>query len=111
MEGLYETTDLLSEHDKRDFLFRTLKGLPGVNDAWELSLSISTEITSIKNNYTDLQTLKPESCEKKTFLTVCKAYEKRKQALKKLDFDVSRSVRHTKKESRPSKSLILTTCS
>ena len=87
MEGLYETTDLLSEHDKRDFLFRTLKGLPGVNDAWELSLSISTEITSIKNNYTDLQTLKPESCEKKTFLTVCKAYEKRKQALKKLDFD------------------------
>lgn len=87
MEGLYETTDLLSEHEKRDFLFRTLKGLPGVNDAWELSLSIATEITSIKNNYTDLQTLKPESCEKKTFLTVYKAYEKRKQVLGKLDFD------------------------
>ncbi len=87
MEGLYTTADLLSEHDKRDFLFRTLKGLPGVNDAWELSLSIATEITSIKNNYTDLQTLKPESCEKKTFLTVYKAYEKRKQVLRKLDFD------------------------
>ena len=49
MEGLYETTDLLSEHDKREFLFRTLKGLPGVNDAWELSLSIATEITSNQN--------------------------------------------------------------
>ena len=87
MEGIYTLDSLYSEQEKRDYFFNGLKRLSWVNDAWELSQSIMTEISIIKNNYIDIDTYIPTSCEKNTFRKIMRSYEKRKETLGKIDFD------------------------
>ena len=87
MEGAYSMDSLYSEQDKRDYFMRGLKKLSWVNDAWELSQSIMTEISIIKNNYIDPDTYIPTSCEKQVFRKIMGSYEKHKETLGKIDFD------------------------
>lgn len=87
MEGVYTFDSLYSEQDKRDYFMRGLKKLSWVNDAWELSQSIMTEISIIKNNYIDPDTYIPTSCDKQVFRNILKSYEKHKESLGKIDFD------------------------
>ena len=87
MEGAYTFDSLYSEQDKRDYFMRGLRNLSWVNDAWELSQSIMTEISIIKNNYIDPDTYIPTSCDKKVFRNIMRSYEKHKETLGKIDFD------------------------
>lgn len=87
LEGLYGKENILSDADAKDFLFRQAKSLPMTNDAWDLALSIATEITVIKNDYIDMQSYQPKCCEKKYFLEVFNAYEEMKNSRHLIDFD------------------------
>ena len=87
MEGAYTFDSLYSEQDKRDYFMRGLRNLSWVNDAWELSQSIMTEISIIKNNYIDPDAYIPTSCDKKVFRNILRSYEKHKETLGKIDFD------------------------
>lgn len=86
-DGGYGKESLLLEHEKQEFFLDYIKGNPNINDAWELTKNVITEVSRIKNNYVDLKTYTPQSCEKGYFLELYRAYEKEKKSNGKIDFD------------------------
>lgn len=83
----YQTEDLFSEEDKRNYVFNSIKFMPWVNDVGDLTNQLVTEISYVKNRDMDMSGYKPESCEKKYFDAIYHGYEEYKDSLKKFDFD------------------------
>ena len=83
----YTKESLLLEHEKQEFFLHYIRGNPNINDAWDMTKNVITEISRIKNNYVDLKAYTPQSCEKPFFLELLRAYEKEKREHGKIDFD------------------------
>ena len=49
--------------------------------------SVITELSVVKNNYVDLETYTPQSCDRRVFMSVYKGYEQEKSEMGKIDFD------------------------
>lgn len=87
-EGKYTKGDVLSDADKMDFLVESIKAYPEADgDLWELATSVSTEITSFKNNHDNINLYTPENIDEDVFRSIYRKYEKWKESIKKIDFD------------------------
>lgn len=85
--GYRDSGVIYSENDKLSFILNCIQNIPDIGDAYEAAKDISAEIGFIKNTDADIKDYAPQSCEKKTFEYVYKAYEREKLDLGKLDFD------------------------
>lgn len=83
----YERDNIIQERRKIEFFNDILKYNPQVNDSWELSKQIITEISNIKNNYINFRTYTSEYVEKSYFLELYLSYEKYKKQNSLIDFD------------------------
>ena len=86
-EDGFTADDVLRETEKRNFLFRTLKGMTKDGNIWDLAFAVLTEISAIKNNYVDITAYKAQSCPPDIFRRAYLAYEAWKEENGKLDFD------------------------
>ena len=83
----YDRDNIIQERRKIEFFNDILKYNPQVNDSWELSKQIITEISNIKNNYINFRTYNSEYVEKNYFLELYLSYEKYKKQNSLIDFD------------------------
>ena len=87
-EGKYKKENILMESDKYDYLASVLRMYPQAEgDIWEIAKSVSTEITSIKNNYIEIKDFESKECDPEIFRDVFRKYEKWKTDIHKIDFD------------------------
>ena len=86
-EGIYTYEDIMSEHEKFEFLTGVLKYMPGVEDAWELAKDLISDFSRLKNSYIDPDSYEPESCEKRIFLPCFNQYESYRKELGKIDYE------------------------
>ncbi len=78
---------VLSEHDKMQFFFQTLRPMPWVNDAWDLAGNMITELTAVRGSDTDISTYEPKCCKAKYFRQMAQTYEEMKARAGRIDFD------------------------
>ncbi len=86
-ERRYESNDLMTAQESRHFFLEKLKHYHWVNDPWEMSQSLMTEISAIRNNYVNLSAYTPVSCSNPAFSNLYTAYAEYKAERHKIDFD------------------------
>ena len=87
IEKGYDSSSLITESQKMEFLVNQLKGNIYIDDAWEMAKTIATEISAVRNSYTPLKNFVPTGCDKELFIRVYNAYEQEKRNSGKIDFD------------------------
>lgn len=87
IEKGYDSSSLITESQKMEFLVNQLKGNIYIDDAWEMAKTIATEISAVRNSYTPLKNFIPTGCDKELFVRVYNAYEQEKRNSGKIDFD------------------------
>ena len=87
IEKGYDSSSLITESQKMEFLVNQLKGNIYIDDAWEMAKTIATEISAVRNSYTPLKNFTPTGCDKELFVRVYNAYEQEKRNSGKIDFD------------------------
>ena len=78
IEKGYDSSSLITESQKMEFLVNQLKGNIYIDDAWEMAKTIATEISAVRNSYTPLKNFIPTGCDKELFVRVYNAYEQEK---------------------------------
>lgn len=86
-EGVCTRDSLLDEREKREIIRQKLQNYADINDIQEMITSVITELSVVKNNYVDLETYTPQSCDRRVFMSVYKGYEQEKSEMGKIDFD------------------------
>ncbi|MDO4647060.1 MAG: ATP-dependent helicase [Eubacteriales bacterium] len=87
-EGKFTQSDILTEHEKFEQLFGLVQHYSrDGGDLWDLTMSISTELGVVKNNFYQIGVYKPTSCEASVFNEVVAGYEEWKRYNRRIDFD------------------------
>lgn len=87
MEHRFDTGDILKTQEARNFFLNELRRYHWVSDPWELSKSIMTEISSIRNNDIPISGYVPASCSNPAFTNLYEGYAAYKADRHKIDFD------------------------
>lgn len=87
IDGGLTKDSLLSERDKQEFFFMRLRSMSWVNDAWDMTKAVLTDLSVLKSGLYPRGTFQPKSCKKDSFDALVRAYEDEKDLEGKIDFD------------------------
>lgn len=87
MEGRCRPDDLLPAREAREYFLNELEKCRWINEPWELSKAIMTEISMIRNNYVPISAYKPVSVSNPLFTKLYYGYAEFKTQRGKIDFD------------------------
>ena len=86
-EGRFSQGDILTDHEARLFFIDSLKKYSWVSDPWELSRSLMTEISCMRNSGAALTAYVPRTCANPAFANLYRGYAAFKNERHKIDFD------------------------
>lgn len=86
-EGRFSQDDILTDREARLFFIDSLRKYSWVSDPWELSRSLMTEISCMRNSGAALSAYVPKTCANPAFANLYRGYAAYKTERHKIDFD------------------------
>lgn len=87
-EGLYTASDIISEREIKNFVFHQLSyGKNFIEDSYDIVKQIIGEISSVKNNYLDIEEYEANSCDTIIFQSIYNHYQEMLKETNKIDYD------------------------